>query len=316
MDRGLEWYKRDPRAMIDAKRAANDSQGMTMAQAAIYDLVTDLIYEGAGQTPNNPKYFASHFFDMSTRAARLAVEFLVDSGKLEINDRGFLSNSRAKLEAKARQTTSKVRAKAGKKGGINSAKAREKSNKNNEPPQANASSKIQPEKRREEKRIKREIISPQKNENSHSLPLFADQAKSIPKSDPVVDALAKVPGLSLEAISDYLKFRKGTRAKGTTERAAGMIAKELIEVHQRGGDVEQALTVAQVQGWQGFKADWYFNNRGTLQNGQQHHNSPTANGRGMAGTEVTAEITDRAARLTNRAKAQRGDNRDPRGGFS
>ena len=154
MDRGLDWYKRDPRAMIDAKRSANDSRGMSILQAATYDLITDLIYEGAGETPNNPRYIASHFADMSDRGARLAIKFLIETGKLEVNERGFLTNSRAQKHAKSRSEVSQKRAKAGSAGGQASAKARKKSNKIKETPQANASSKIQAEKekiREEEK---------------------------------------------------------------------------------------------------------------------------------------------------------------------
>lgn len=263
MDRGLEWYKRDPRAMIDAKRAANSSQGMTVAQAAIYDLVTDLLYEGAGETPNNPKYFASHFADMSTRSARLAVEFLIADGKLEQNSRGFLTNSRAKLEAKARQTVSKVRAEAGKKGGKKSAEVRELSNKNNKTAQANASSKIQPEKRREREEKKSPTDSITKAEKTDFSPLFGDdQKRTKPKADPAFQALQGAGGVSDDAVRAYLKYRKSTKAKGTTERAAAMVAKELIAISSQGGNPDDALDLAQLQGWQGLKADWYFNKKG------------------------------------------------------
>ncbi len=45
MKRSLDWYKREPCAIIDAKRAAR----MTCRQAAVFDLVPDLIYEGGGE---------------------------------------------------------------------------------------------------------------------------------------------------------------------------------------------------------------------------------------------------------------------------
>lgn len=288
MDRGLDWYRRDPRAMIDAKRAANDSQGMTMAQAAIYDLVTDLIYEGAGQTPNNPKYFASHFSDMSTRAARLSVEFLIGIGKLETNSRGFLSNSRAKLEAKARQVVSEARAKAGEKGGKNSAKARKKSNENNDGGEANASSKTQPEKSRVESDKKSPSDSSCDPENSHSMPLFGGQQKKARPKAKVDEAFSKMQGaggVSDDAVRSYLAYRKTTKAKGTTPRAAQMVAKELIAISQRGGDPDEALDMAQLHGWQGLKADWYFNKRGQ-DNGNRFDNG--GSGGGAAGTRRPA----------------------------
>ena len=124
MDQGLEWYRRNPRRMIDAKRAANNAKGMTVNQAAVYDLITDLIYEGAGKTPNNPRYLASHFSDMSERGARLAIAKLIEMGKLQLDDGGFLVNERARQEAKARSELSEERAKAGSKGGQETAKKR------------------------------------------------------------------------------------------------------------------------------------------------------------------------------------------------
>ncbi|WP_347837739.1 hypothetical protein [uncultured Planktomarina sp.] len=120
MDKGLPWYKRDPRAMVDAKRAANNGQGMTIRQAAIYDVVIDLIYEGGGETPNTPQHFASHFKDMGTRGARQAVEELSQMGKLTIID-GMIHNRRAENQAQKRLNLSKKRAEAGAVGGAKSA---------------------------------------------------------------------------------------------------------------------------------------------------------------------------------------------------
>ena len=213
MDRGLEWYKRDPRAMIDAKRAANDGLGLTMRQAAVFDLVIDLIYEGAGQTPNSPRYFASHFRDMGIRAAREAVQSLIDMGKLNEKD-GMIYSSRATLEAQARKELSEKRSESGKKGGKNSAKTREKlsknsqetqqklnfssespevfgfeivenmpekPNENNKTAQANASSKIQAEKIRGQQKQKEPPLGTPKKANSDSNSLFGDDQKKPPK---------------------------------------------------------------------------------------------------------------------------------------
>lgn len=172
MRRGLEWYKRDPRAMIDAKRAANNGAGMTIRQAAVYDLVTDLLYEGAGETPNNPQHIASHFKDMGSRAARETISELIVMGKLHESG-GMLRNNRASEQARSRQQISEARSDAGRKGGEKSAETRRKLADNpakternqrefaefSEPDcneishltEANASSKNQPDKRREEK---------------------------------------------------------------------------------------------------------------------------------------------------------------------
>ena len=174
MKRGMEWYKREPRAMIDAKRAANGGKGMTVRQAAVYDLVTDLIYEGAGETPNNPQHIASHFSDMGTRAARETISCLIGMGKLR-EQGGMLINPRASEQAQSRSEISEARAVSGRAGGIQSGKTRRKlsgnspetqrklsgneefsgvqCNKNNNLSEAKASSKTQPEKRREERDI-------------------------------------------------------------------------------------------------------------------------------------------------------------------
>ena len=45
MKRSLDWYNREPRAIINAKPAAR----MTCRQAAGFDLVPDLIYEGGDE---------------------------------------------------------------------------------------------------------------------------------------------------------------------------------------------------------------------------------------------------------------------------
>lgn len=78
MRRGLDWYRRDPVAIRMAIMAAR----MTAAQAAVYSLVIDLIYEGGGETPNEPQHIAAHFSDMGTAKARRTIEDLIAMGKL------------------------------------------------------------------------------------------------------------------------------------------------------------------------------------------------------------------------------------------
>lgn len=145
-------------------------------------------------------------------------------------------------------------------------------------------------------------------------PLFGGQAKKRPPSKPKVDAafnrLAGSGGVSDEAVRSYLEFRKTTKAKGTTERAAGMIAKQLVAIAHRGGDPDEALDMAQLQGWQGLDADWYFNKKGQDNgNGNSNFNG-SANGRGMAGGTTAAEIADRATRYAESREARGGAERD------
>ena len=119
MKHGADWYKREPRAMIDAKRAAK----LTPLQAAIYDIVIDLIYEGAGETPNAPDYFAVHFAGVTAGEAEEAVAHLIAIEKLLVAGK-CLTQSRAKREAKSKQNLRDLRSKAGKIGGKKSGEAR------------------------------------------------------------------------------------------------------------------------------------------------------------------------------------------------
>lgn len=149
MKRGLDWYKREPAAIIDAIRAAR----MTTAQAAVYNLVLDLIYLTNGETPNDPRYIAAHFSDMGTAKASRAIDDLVAMGKLTVVG-GMLIQKRAASEVHPRKNLSEIRADAGRLGGFRSGISRQKINENNETGEAIASSNSEPEKReiREEKK--------------------------------------------------------------------------------------------------------------------------------------------------------------------
>ena len=139
MRRGLDWYKRDPIAFIDAV------QGMGPELIGAYAVLIDLLYARAGETPRDDRHL-SGVLGCSTRKAKALTDALIESGKIELHD-GFIVNSRAKSEAKPRRELSEMRANAGRIGGINSGKAR----KNNSLDKANASSKHEAEKRREDK---------------------------------------------------------------------------------------------------------------------------------------------------------------------
>lgn len=145
MKRGLDWYAREPRAFVDGVRAAK----MTARQIAVYTVALDLIYDGGGETPDDPKHIASYFSDMGTSAARATIEELVQMGKLYRVD-GMLHQKRAENSAKTRANLREIRSEAGRLGGISSGKSRRKSLEDNDPNEANASSKHEPEKRREE----------------------------------------------------------------------------------------------------------------------------------------------------------------------
>lgn len=152
--------------------------------------------------------------------------------------------------------------------------------------------------------------------NPDTSPLFKDQRKKAapkPKADPAFDRLKGAGGASDEAVTAYLAYRKQTKAKGTTERAAGMIAKELGIIADRGGDPDEALDLAQLHGWQGLRADWYFNKKGK-DNGNGYSGQGASNGAGMGRGSKASEIADRAARYAHSRAAGGGIDRDPRGG--
>lgn len=130
MKRGLPWYQRAPRAMLDAKRAAK----LTIIQAAVYDLVLDLIYDGGGETPNDPAYIAAHLSDLTRTKAERAVSDLIGMGKLHLSD-GMLTNDRATVECGKSQKLSEIRAEIGQKGGQISARKKAKALENNDAPQ-------------------------------------------------------------------------------------------------------------------------------------------------------------------------------------
>ena len=156
MKRGLDWYRREQRAILDAIRAAR----MTDRQAAIYNIVIDLIYDGGGETPDDPKHIASYLSNVGQAACRATIEQLVDMGKLtRVGD--MLHQKRAENEAKTRQNLRETRAETGRLGGISSGKSRRETNKNKDLSEANASSKneAEKEKRREESKIGSSIIT-------------------------------------------------------------------------------------------------------------------------------------------------------------
>lgn len=142
MDRGLDWYKRDPQAFLDGV------QGMGPEMIGAYAVIIDLLYARAGKTPRDDRHL-SGILGCSLRKARALTDALIERGKIHVQD-GFITNSRAFQVAKSKRNLSETRSKAGRKGGEN----RSKNNKNNKLAQANASSKTQAEKekRREEEK--------------------------------------------------------------------------------------------------------------------------------------------------------------------
>lgn len=146
MRRGLDWHRREQRAILDAILEAK----MTDRQAAIYNIVLDLIYDGAGETPDDPKHIASYLSNVGAAAARTAIQQLVDMGKIyRVGSK--LHQKRAETEAKAKRNLSEIRSEIGRLGGVSSGVSRSKSSNNNDLGEAIGSSKREAEKRREDK---------------------------------------------------------------------------------------------------------------------------------------------------------------------
>jgi hypothetical protein len=122
---------------------------MTTAQAAVYSLVIDLIYENGGEFPNNAEDIASHFSDMGKAKARAVVGELVGMGKLYIVG-GRIHEKLAEKLVKTRRKLGETRAEVGRKGGVASGVSRRQSSDYSDIAEANASSKREAEIEREE----------------------------------------------------------------------------------------------------------------------------------------------------------------------
>lgn len=102
--RGERWYSREPRAFLEGVRH------LTEREIAVYAIVLDLIYDGAGETYDDPKHIASYFSDLGSAAVRNAINKLVEAGKLVRCD-GHLTNCRAKNEVKTQKELAENRRK-------------------------------------------------------------------------------------------------------------------------------------------------------------------------------------------------------------
>lgn len=259
-NKGLEYYKAYPRDFFEG------TLGMSGQLRGFYRMVIDLIYMHDGYLLSDWGHIAGLTGYGKTQCRRMMSQ-LVDGGKIEVSGENdeFFTQKRAKNELKDSRKFQE-----------NQSKKAAKRWENNNLPDADASSVSIPPQDHKTTR-QRPLVS---NAQADLPPLFGGQAKKRPPSKPKVDAafnrLAGSGGVSDEAVRSYLDYRKATKAKGTTERAAGMIAKQLVAIAHRGGDPDEALDMAQLQGWQGLNADWYFNKRG------QDNGNGNSNDRGSA----------------------------------
>ena len=117
MDRGLDWYRRDPIAFIDG------AQGMGPERIGAYAIIIDLIYARAGRTRRDDRHLAG-VLGCSVRMARSLTSQLIELGKLSETPDGWLLNATASSDAKSRRERSEKAAKAGRKGGEMSGRSR------------------------------------------------------------------------------------------------------------------------------------------------------------------------------------------------
>lgn len=137
-DRGQDWYKRDPIRFLDGV------QGLGPELIGAYSVLIDLMYARAGSSRRDDHHLGG-ILGCSTRKAKALTDALIERGKIVV-DGAYLTNNHAQNTARSRRDISEVRASAGRTGGIKSGQSR----KNKALSEANASSKHEPEKRREE----------------------------------------------------------------------------------------------------------------------------------------------------------------------
>lgn len=157
-DLGLSWYKRQPAAYLGGV------QGLTSKQHAVYSVVLDLIYVHGGYINNDPRWIAGWISDMGSASVRTAIESLIECGKLQLEE-GRLTQKRAKSEVKTERNQRETREKLASFAGKRSAESRARSNEINDLVQPD----VQPDKIREDKRIKRVTKVTPKREDD---PLF------------------------------------------------------------------------------------------------------------------------------------------------
>jgi uncharacterized protein YdaU (DUF1376 family) len=102
--RGMTWYKRDPIRFVDGV------QGLGPDVIGAYAVLLDLMYARGGETMRDDRHLAG-VLGCSVRLARALTDRLIEVGKVEFHD-GFVSNSRAKSQAKQARTETEAKSNA------------------------------------------------------------------------------------------------------------------------------------------------------------------------------------------------------------
>lgn len=100
-----DWYKREPRKILDACR------GRGTDFIAIYNTILDLMYERGGACPNDPAWIAG-WIGCDRRKVSFHISKLIELGKLRVDERNELHNPKAD-EVMRRRTLSAVEGESG-----------------------------------------------------------------------------------------------------------------------------------------------------------------------------------------------------------
>jgi len=289
MERGLDWYKRDPIAFLDA------IQGLGPELIGAYAVIIDLLYARSGETMRDDRHL-SGIMGCSIRKATALTDQLLDLGKITFHD-GFITNSRAKSEAKSKRQLSEVRSEHGRTGGENSAISRE----NKRLAEALAASKVQAEKRREEESIKKERVSPTALVSEDTIDqdfpsMFADQKEPVKKTNP------------LEHFQDFwdaYPHRNGKKSnRGGAEKKFAAAIKAGVTIDQIAAGVSDMMRDPDVGRGFGRMAETWLNQKGWqdeiptegTQNGQPNRNQ---NGNARVGRGTAEAAAAVAEQLVN-----------------
>lgn len=94
--------------------------------------------------------------------------------------------------------------------------------------------------------------------------------------DPVLGILCEVHGVTEDAATSFIAYRKGHKSKAMSATAGDRLAVGLWEIYSKGGDPSDALGMAEEHGWATVKPEWYWNKKGT---DNERDNGNTSSGR-------------------------------------
>lgn len=219
--RGERWYSREPRAFLEGVRH------LTEREIAVYAIVLDLIYDGAGETYDDPKHIASYFSDLGSAAVRNAIDKLVAAGKLTRDD-GLLTNCRAKNEVKTQEELAENRRERRRSSRVSPKFLKSNSNKNNQ-----LSEKSTPYNTEQYKTEQRKEEDEAANAASPSS-RYAFAANTIKLTKEHLEQWRKnCPSIRLEAELMAMDDWAGTKGKNWFNAVRGLLAKKEREAFER-----------------------------------------------------------------------------------